>query len=120
MIFMNRVWLQGRVATAPVLKDLTSTTKLTSFTLALIESWKNGDGKDRDRINSPLVEVVGRDAVRIAHEARIGAWITLEGYIRTEEVKGQHVTKVRTLTITVWPEAPPWTNTTSSQKLPPA
>jgi len=68
----------------------------------MVESWLNPDGEARARKNRVLVEVVGRDAEKVAREARLGSWVTIEGYIRSEQFKGQDLTKVRTLSIDIW------------------
>jgi len=94
--------MQGRVWTAPILKSLNARTKVASFCLSLVESWSNDQGQPRERNNLPLIEVVGKDAERVFAEAKVGSWVTIEGYLRTEEIKGGHVTKVRTLNITIW------------------
>ena len=104
MQFMNRVWLQGRISSQPSLRDLTHRTRITSFSLDVVESWTNDRLEDKSRTNRVPVEVVGKDAERVAHEARLGRWVTLEGYIRTEQSKGETVLKVRTLSIAVWEE----------------
>lgn len=70
----------------------------------MVESWENASGERRERKNRILVEVVGRDSARIAKEVQLGSWVTVEGYIRSEQFKGQEITKVRTLTIQVWEE----------------
>lgn len=70
----------------------------------MVESWVNADGEQRERKNRITVEVVGRDSERVATEARLGSWVYLEGYIRSENYKGQLLTKVRTLEVTVWEE----------------
>jgi single-stranded DNA-binding protein len=68
----------------------------------MVESWHNGDGSLRERKNRIFVEVVGRDSADVAEKAKLGSWVTIEGYIRSEQFKGQELTKVRTLAITVW------------------
>ena len=102
LIYLNRVFLQGKVLSSPTLKDLSSRTKVTSFLLSTRESWTNEAGQSRERFNLIGVEVVGKDAETVAANAAPGSRVTLEGYIRTDEVKGVHVTKVRTLSIHIW------------------
>ena len=75
---------------------------MTYFQLSMIESWVNGEGQHRERKNRITIEVVGKDAERISREAKLGSFVTLEGYVRSENVKGQVLTKVRTLSIDVW------------------
>lgn len=100
--YINRTWLQGTVASTPTVNSLNPRTKLTSFQLCMVESWFNPDGELRTRKNRILVEVVGKDSERVAHEARLGSWVTLEGYIRSEQFKGQDLIKVRTLSVDIW------------------
>jgi single-stranded DNA-binding protein len=75
---------------------------VTSFSLCVVESWVDETGKQKRRNNVVLIEVLGRDAETVASTARLGSWVTLEGYVRSEEARGQHVVKVRTLRIEVW------------------
>lgn len=100
--FINRVSLQGVISNHPSTKALTSTTMLTSFQLSVIESWRNAEQEYRERKNQITVEVVGRDSAYVAKAAKLGSWVTLEGYIRSEQSKGQDLVKVRTFTVTVW------------------
>jgi single-stranded DNA-binding protein len=100
--YTNRVWLQGRIFSTPTRKALNARTSITSFMLAMVESWDNASGETRERKNRVMVEVVGRDSKRVADEAKLGSWVTLEGYIRSELFKGQELVKVRTLVVNVW------------------
>jgi len=77
-------------------------TKVTSFQLSTVESWRSGDGSVRERKNRVQIEVVGRDAEKIFREIRLGSWVTLEGYVRSEQFKGQDLMKIRTLSIIPW------------------
>jgi len=100
--YVNRTHLQGRITSAPRVMSLNSKTKVTSFELSMVESWLNTDGERRERKNRVTVEVVGKDSERVSKEAHLGSWICLEGYIRSENFRGQVLTKVRTLEVTVW------------------
>jgi len=100
--YKNRVWLQGRVTSHPSVKSLSPRTKLTAFQLSMVEGWENASGESKERKNRIAIEVVGKDSARVAAELRIGSWVTLEGYIRSENFKGREFIKVRTLTIDVW------------------
>lgn len=77
---------------------------MTAFQLSMTESWENAAGEYRERKNRITIEVVGKDSARIAEEVRLGSWVSLEGYIRSEQSKGQELMKVRTLSIDVWEE----------------
>jgi single-stranded DNA-binding protein len=83
-------------------KSLNSRTNITSFELSMVEGWITGTGEWRERRNQILIEVVGKESGRVAKEARLGSWVTLEGYIRSEQFKGQTQTKARTLSVSVW------------------
>jgi single-stranded DNA-binding protein len=73
----------------------------------MVESWFNPEGELRERKNRVLVEVVGKDCERVAQQAKLGSWVTLEGYIRSEQFKGQELIKVRTLSVDIWEEHEP-------------
>jgi len=100
--YKNRVWLQGRVTSHPSVKSLSPKTKLTAFQISMVEGWANASGDARERKNKVAIEVVGKDSARVAATVKVGSWVTLEGYIRSENFKGREFTKVRTLTIDVW------------------
>lgn len=68
----------------------------------MVESWTNASGESRERNNHITVEVVGKDSAKVAKEAKIGSWATIEGYVRSEQSKGRDIKKVRTLTINIW------------------
>lgn len=72
----------------------------------MIESWENAQGEYRERKNRVLIDVVGKEAARVAAEVRLGSRVKLEGYLRSEQLKGQDLVKVRTLSIDVWEEEP--------------
>jgi len=110
MNYLNRSILQGKVVSTPTTKQLNPRTKITSFSLLTVESWLNDEGQPREHRNFVTVEVVGRDAERIS-KTPLNSYVTVEGYIRSDEIKGVHAVRVRTLTISVW--GPEWTNVTS-------
>ena len=99
---INRVHFQGEATSSPSIKSISERTKVTSFQLSMKEGWINGAGKHCERKNRITIEVVGRDAERISREVKMGSFVTLEGYMRSENLKGQVMTKVRTLSIDVW------------------
>jgi len=102
--YINRVWQQGRVTSTPTIKSISSRTKVTAFQISTVETWKTGDGTVKERKNRVQVEVVGRDAEKTYEEVKLGSWVTLEGYIRSEQFKGQDLMKLRTLSVHVWSE----------------
>jgi single-stranded DNA-binding protein len=100
--YRNRIWLQGQVMSTPTKAWVSARTRVTTFRLATVEGWYNDRGEWRERKNYALVEVLGRDAEWVGATVKPGSWVSLEGYLRSEQVKGQEVTKVRTLAIDVW------------------
>jgi single-stranded DNA-binding protein len=84
------------------MKPINPRTSVTAFQLSTVESWKSGNGEIKERKNRVQIEVVGRDAERIFKEVHLGSWVTIEGYIRSENFKGQTMMKVRTLSIETW------------------
>lgn len=68
----------------------------------MVESWQTPEGTSKSRKNRVPIEVVGKDCNRVMKEARMGSFATIEGYFRSEAVKGQYMYKVRTLTIDIW------------------
>ena len=100
--YINRCTLQGRIVSQPTTKSISERTKITTFQLVLVESWRNAQGDQGEHKNRVTIEVVGRDSARAAEEAACGRWASVEGYIRTGIFKGQEITKVRTLTIDIW------------------
>jgi hypothetical protein len=68
----------------------------------MTESWRNAAGEHCERKNRVIVEVVGRDSAYVAQHGKLGCWVTLEGYFRSEQFKGQDLTKIRTFSIQIW------------------
>lgn len=68
----------------------------------MTESWRDDQGVLKERKNRVIVEAVGRHSAMVSKRAKLGSWVTLEGYIRSEQFKGQDLLKVRTLSITIW------------------
>ena len=86
------------------MKSINTRTKVTAFQLSTVETWKTGEGVTKERKNRVQVEVVGRDAQKVYDKIRLGSWASIEGYVRSEQFKGQDLMKVRTLSIEVWEE----------------
>lgn len=68
----------------------------------MTESWVNDTGKTVERKNRIMIEVVGRDAEMAHREIKMGSFVTLEGFFRSDNAKGKVWTKVRTLSIDIW------------------
>jgi single-stranded DNA-binding protein len=86
------------------MKSISSNTKVTAFQLSTVESWTSGSGELKERKNRIQVEIVGRDAEKAFEQIRLGTWIFLDGYIRSEVYKGQDLTKMRVFSYEAWEE----------------
>jgi single stranded DNA-binding protein len=102
--YINRVIQQGVVTTKPSVKSISSRTKVTAFQLSTVESWTTGTGETKERKNRIQVEIVGRDAEEAFEKIRLGSWVFIDGYIRSEVYKGQNLTKMRVFSYEVWEE----------------
>lgn len=100
--YINRVLQQGVVSTKPAMKSISSRTKVTAFQLSTVESWTDGSGETKERKNRIQVEIVGRDAEEAFEEIRLGTWVFIDGYIRSEVYKGQNLTKMRVFSYKAW------------------
>ena len=100
--YANRTWQQGDVVSLPVMKQLSPRTKITSFSLAAVESWADDSGVLKERRNVFVIETLGRDAEYVYREARLGRMVTVDGYLRSDVVKGQNVIRIRTFHIHIW------------------
>lgn len=102
----NRVWLQGEVASQPTLRSLPSDTSIATFQLGVVETWRDERGHQKERKNLVPVEVLGTRAEQLMREIRYGSWVTIEGYLRVDQIKGQSTLRVRTYSIEVWSDDP--------------
>ena len=98
--YQNKTFLQGRVASQPRKKLIRNTTPAVVFELCCIESWLNSKSQRREHRNLIRVEAMGLHCPT-AEKAQLGDWVSIWGYIRTDQRKGQHVTCVRVLEIHV-------------------
>lgn len=97
-LFINKVWLSGQVHSQPRIRNISEKTKLTSFMMSVSETWLSRDGETKSHRNDILVEVLGREA-ESAGRLMPGEWISVDGYLRSEQFKGRTVISVRVYNI---------------------
>ena len=101
---VNRVHLVGRIATRPDLTSMSRSLNKTTFSMVMAETWtRRGSGDRMHHLNVVDVEVLGQDSDR-ASEFEVGAWVVVDGYIRTESFGQRKTTSVRTYSIRSWDE----------------
>ena len=98
-MYVNKVWLRGHVRTHPKIRNISDRTKLTSFMISVMEEWEGRDGERKSHRNDVTVEVLGRDAESIFDKLSPGDWVTVDGYLRSEQYKGRTSLTVRVFNI---------------------
>ena len=71
---------------------------MTSFMISVIESWDTPNGPKTHR-NDICVEVLGKEAESVYENLSPGSWVHVDGYLRSEQFRGQTVTRVRVFKI---------------------
>lgn len=99
MFYINKVWLNGVVKTHPKIRKISEKTKLTSFTVAVLEEWSAPSGEQRCHRNDISVEVLGRESEKACELLSPGDWVSVDGYLRSETFKGKPQLKVRVFNI---------------------
>jgi hypothetical protein len=97
MFYVNHSWTQGQVLAVPPprIKDLSPRTKIFIFKLLVVESWSSPSGEPQEHRNEIFVEFLGRGAQKAFDELRSGAWVGVNGYIRSETSRGREYMKIR-------------------------
>ena len=99
-LYINKVWLSGIVKTHPQIRQLSENTKLTCFSLSTLETWESKCGETKSHRNDILIEILGKEADSAYSNLSPGKWVSVDGYLRTEQFKGKQQTKVRVYNIT--------------------
>lgn len=98
-MYINKVWISGKVHTHPRIRNISERTKLTSFTVSVLETWESKDGETRSHRNEIQVEVLGREAEVAYQTLAPGSWVSVDGYMRSEVFKGRQQIKIRVYNI---------------------
>lgn len=98
-MYINKVWLGGVVQTHPRIRNISERTKLTSFSVSVLETWESRDGEARSHRNDVVVEVLGKDADEAYKRLAPGSQVYIDGYLRSEVFKGRQQIKVRVFNI---------------------
>jgi single-stranded DNA-binding protein len=99
MFYINKVWLSGVVRTHPKIRKISEKTKLTSFTVSVLEEWTTLSGEQRSHRNDIVVEVLGKEAENICGLLSPGDWVSVDGYMRSETFKGKSLLRIRVFNI---------------------
>lgn len=99
MFYINKVWLNGVVRTHPKIRKISEKTKLTSFVISVLEEWNSPSGEKRYHRNDVPVEVLGKEAEKTCELLRPGDWVSVDGYLRSETLKGKSQLRVRVFNI---------------------
>ena len=100
--YQNRWTGQGKVVTQPKVTSLNKNLRMTSFDMLVLETWTNGStGHQASHRNVVPIEALGVHSDKASSLVK-GQWLTVVGYIRTDEIKGVHTTRIRTLEIHDW------------------
>ena len=94
---VNRVHLEGRVGTRPASRMVSVKLQATTFRLVTVESWGSPD-QPRYHPNVMTVEVLGLDSGR-AREFKVGDWVMVDGYLRTEVRGPGEDVRIRTFSV---------------------
>ena len=94
---VNRVHLEGRVGTHPASRMVSSSLQATTFRLVTVESWGSPD-HPRYHPNVLTIEILGKDSER-AREFKVGDWVTVDGYLRTEVRGPGEDVRIRTFSV---------------------
>jgi single-stranded DNA-binding protein len=98
-LHINKVWLSGTVRTHPQIRQLSEKTKLTSFSLSVLETWESRGGETKSHRNDIQIEVLGKEAQAAYDTLSPGKWVSVDGYLRSEQFKGRLQIKVRVFNI---------------------
>lgn len=99
MFYINKVWLNGVVRTHPKIRKISEKTKLTSFTVSVLERWDSPSGEQRCHRNDIAVEVLGKEAEKACDLLSPGDWVSVDGYLRSETFKGKPQLRIRVFNI---------------------
>jgi single-strand DNA-binding protein len=81
---LNRVIVTGHLGKDPETTPAGSTT-VTKFSLAVNDRWKDGEGEKQERVNWLTVSVFNGNGDNVSAYLTKGAYVLVEGSIRTSE-----------------------------------
>lgn len=96
---INKVWLNGQVATDPVLTQVGHDTPSTTFTLKVDETFRDRSGTVRSKTNYIDIEALGRQSSKVKRDIRRGTRVWVEGYLRQESDRTSNRITVRTFAV---------------------
>lgn len=76
--------------------------KSATFSICHVETWVDPDGVKCQRRNVIPIEALGKAAEYVLEHAQVGLWVSIDGYLRSEQVKGQTIIRIRAYSVTIW------------------
>lgn len=99
-LYINKVWINGKVRTHPRIRSISERTKLTSFVVSVVETWASPTGERKEHRNDIPVEVLGKEAEAVCAKLSPGDFVSIDGYLRSEQFKGRTQLRIRVFNIT--------------------
>lgn len=115
-LFINKVWLNGVVKTHPKIRSISEKTKLTYFMMSVLETWGSPTGERKQHRNDIPVEVLGKEADAACEKLSPGDWVSVDGYLRSEQFKGKTQLRIRVFNISYEGKNEPFGNATDVGK----
>ena len=97
--YINKVWVGGVVKTHPKIRSISEKTKLTSFMISVLEKWDSPTGERKQHRNDIPIEVLGKEAEPAFVSLSPGDWVSVDGYLRSEQFKGRTQLRIRVFNI---------------------
>jgi single-stranded DNA-binding protein len=92
---INVIIISGIVDTAPSVITTRNNSRICLFNLLNIERYRLFDGKPAQHDNYLTIEVLGKNVDKVLTGIKQGDRVTINGYLRVDEVNGVEHTKVR-------------------------
>lgn len=96
---VNVVILTGTILSKPSWFPLKNNKRALIFTLQNCEHYHKSTGESAVHRNEVVVEILGRNAERYFNELSVQQRCQVTGYLRSDEIKGLQVIRVRALHI---------------------
>jgi len=93
---VNKVIIVGNITKDPEMKALPSGQKVTSFSVATNEVFKDASGQKQERVEFHNIVAWGKTAENIAQYMRKGSQIYVEGKLQTRSWEADGIKKYRT------------------------
>ena len=96
---LNKVQLSGLVTSQPILTKLASKTPFCTFTIQILEKFRDRNNVEQTKPNLIRVESLGRSAETNALKVMKGKRYVVDGYLRQDIVDGHESVMVRSFAV---------------------